>query len=541
MWRLWLLPVLQLAMSHDIDDPCWFVGMYLAKTHSICVNNECSGIHWLENRAIVAPLILIARISYPVSNVTCEEAAGLKESVVNSVPYEPSADPTKKIQGILEDVRTLIVPAGGALVYSNRRIGPMTLFGMRRVHDTILSLMKNQDNWPQIRRELLGSSIMEQLNHVSYLLSQLGINTPNSFDVHTGLTADFTHFVVDIGSFLGFGTFTDSMLLLRMGWTTVAQMNVVNYRLPGPMELNIKTVEAHLGAQPQQLWMAKVLSQFVDTMNNNPQSVPYADLLRMSAGFTVVLSRINIDTDNRISAADAIVRYQLVKEVCPWIERVLEMIDMKEVWRKLGISLIELCSATVGTFELARAARCLVSIQPTNPIPAGSSLMSSSVPWINGVDPNIGDQKLFVIDTVKKFLRENDPVSFVDGLGRFKPAKAFSNRDHFEATNIAFGRAIGLCIRHGIAVGDILTMDIIMAVAIRQLPENEELYFFIRYLKLTDQLDPALAVQELVFEPVYYIRIGIRDVLGPAGLYMFPRDVWMRYFLSNLGPWASAL
>ena len=41
------------------------------------------------------------------------------------------------------------------------------------------------------------------------------------------------------------------------------------------------------------------------------------------------------------------------------------------------------------------------------------------------------------------------------------------------------------------------------------------------------------ALEERVYEPIFFIRLGLQDVLGPVGPQIFLKREWFGYTLSN--------
>ena len=253
------------------------------------------------------------------------------------------------------------------------------------------------------------------------------------------------------------------------------------------------------------------------------------------------------------AAFDMIV-YQIHKSICPNIFGVIDSIDWRFNLLRFPSSLCAICAGVASLDTLLPTSRALgqYSTPETShgtPVvisnerhveAAATALRHRDITWTLHYDIHIQDRASFL----ESVLVELNPLVDVGSFNRFRIASEFPSRDEFESTMLAFGRLMGTFIRSELKLGTAVGLPF-------------EFYGYLRDTRIPFGLilnafdgidtrgitDPHEVLFSFIAEPAFFIRIGIRDILGPVGTDIFTERQWINIFrrVSTRAPRSSIL
>ena len=173
-------------------DPCWFIGLRLAKTRSRCVEGMCSELSVSEDEKGVFPSELMDSSQV---NISCEDAARIATSLTESVPVSMY----RSWDEALSHVGAQVIPAFRSVIYSKRHLSS----------DVIDVMAKFDQHLVQAYRSGADLAVVIESHSISSLFVLWSTvilwshHVPFSVDVSNGLTAQCIHFGMDLLSVLG--------------------------------------------------------------------------------------------------------------------------------------------------------------------------------------------------------------------------------------------------------------------------------------------------------------------------------------------------
>ena len=486
-------------------DPCWFIGFRFAKCRSECVDGMCTNIHQSE---IQGGKIFRSVVGGPATlpNIPCKHAAMLasRESTETAVPGS--------LEETLSEVRNRVLPAVRRMIYSKLHLGTESLEVMFKLDQTLLQhLWSGNDQSTVLRDSLVLSELAVLWNKVVVWSHYV----PYSVDTSHGLTAPFIHFGMDIISFLG----PEAGQLFRLDSfaMTVATLSAasypVTYRPAHELELTLR-----LGADLRENAMTSVDIAFaMQQLVQNPANRRAASLVAQ------MIPSLQGNLDN---AAEALLHQQLVSDICPNLVGILSRSVPLLQFLKTAVSLIYICKPFAGERGALDASINLLaspgnSIQETDVNILVAGLVDYEFPWINGFSSD--HQGIPLITLVKRFIDVYEPFAIDGDAARHKIRSEFQSGDVFERTMVGLGRVIALCIRYRLSCNREPGLGFLMVSSFDD-PWVDGIIQDNTAQRFPDESRER--VQEIfqtnIREPRFYIAQGIRDVIGPAGIYALP-------------------
>ena len=135
---------------------------------------------------------------------------------------------------------------------------------------------------------------------------------------------------------------------------------------------------------------------------------------------------------------------------------------------------------------------------------------------------------------LKRYMERFNPVQNHGGLHEFSTVNAFESQTEFRSTMRGFGRSLGLAFRHRCPLSPTLFLIHHLMGAIHSLPPADFPIYTPFLLKRETRSEATIhqALEQRVFEPVFFIRLGLKDVLGPVGPQIFLKPEWFGYSFS---------
>lgn len=254
------------------------------------------------------------------------------------------------------------------------------------------------------------------------------------------------------------------------------------------------------------------------------------------------VSRINPASE--FQATQAVLLYQLGREICPVISYALSLSPYWDANLKAAVSLLYRCNtlALAGDVILASLAMDPLSYHEADEALGTSDIdvltaeiMNPTRTWISGLGETVTHPRAIVEELIPKFFEYFPPCTLKNGNMIFRQRSTFESSDEFESTLKGFGRLLGLAIKHRVEFAHRLRIP---------QPLYEAIHHGVPIPSLLDSIHASpietrsvFATQELVDrtvrEPILFIRFGIRDVLGPAGIFAISRSRWNSLYRSD--------
>lgn len=504
-----LFLLLTLAVANKVD-PCWFIGLRLAKTPSICAENLCKNIGIHQGR--VASSVLIEG-TVPV---TCESAVGLMEQWF--ADQEPEERETKRARLDIPDLTAvsklleeIVIPDSRRMLFSGgkEQLQTSTIAAMAEIDQKLIQYFKKSsaEDWAAISRSPAFKSFLHLGDLVIWWIRSMRCSLKTVVPIRVA----FIHFYFDI---LSLFAKQDGWATTKVGWSTrEAFRYAVSHR---PMY----AMEAHYPIDLNSI-LHKVLpntAALLDEAVSKRGRLSDNQIKALARGISSIDGQLFDDQP----AAIAIFRSQLEKHLCPIVH---EIIQASRVWANImrdTLSLIYLCRDRTSPQLLIDTSVSMIPraespqwLRASNELAILRNLKRNDVPWVNGLAQSV-HRRVTAMNLLVGFVNKNKPLMQNGEFNVLKPKAFFDSEIDFEDTMKGLGRAIGLCVRYWQPVG----------IPLRLSPD----YF----RAINEEVDPELlldllqlpSVQEWVQEPIFFVRLGMQDVLGVAGLYVFSPQVW---------------
>jgi hypothetical protein len=236
-------------------------------------------------------------------------------------------------------------------------------------------------------------------------------------------------------------------------------------------------------------------------------------------------------TDDVHEASDAILMSKLRDAICPKLQdlvtlRIQGMIT--DLFVKAGLTMIDICKGHLASdfLRLASLRLGLLFQEPGDPLlyadPADVDFLDNTQHWIRGLDDDlVDDHQEFVEIAFQRFIENSGAVKLRDGYHEFATPADFESRILFENTMTGLGRALGLVIGYMARIRPTLRLRPGLDDALLK-PVDEETIAAQLDLTRAERANPklkSLAVMRKVYDPIFYVRRGIRETIGPMGVY----------------------
>ena len=510
MKRFSLCILLTLTTAGEVD-PCWFIGLRLAKTPSSCVRGFCKGIIFQDNQ------VLPESLGAEVSPVTCGSASRIMQTYLAEQDFKRVKSESVDVSAVVELFAIVVNPDSRRMLLEGgtEPLEPATVAAMGAIDQILLQLFKesNEGEWRHIRDNLSRTETFESFLRLGDLIFRwIQTMRSRSEDVASRRTT-FAHFFFDMFSL--FGRQDGLMINLMAAATSEAISHPVEHRRRHEME----------SYQPIEFFgtgFRGIAVLMTETLVNRGQ-LSEKKIRALARSIVMIDSHAAPDQ----SAAVAILLYQLRSHLCPIIH---EIVQASHLWATElvteTIAFINLCRGHAWSQRLIDAS---VSVSPRGHSPYWlrssdrrliiQNLKRNDVPWANGLgESEARCTAATAFYSLVGFVELHNPLVRKGQFNILRPKAFFNSEQDFEDTMKGLGRAIGLCARYTQPMG----------VALRLHP-----YFF---QAIYDAVDPRLLLdlfelpeaeqRDWINEPIFFVRLGIQDVLGLAGLYVFPVRVW---------------
>ena len=512
-------------------DPCRFVGARFAKVASSC-----------NAAGICTNFRLFEKMYQPVSDigapVLCSEAMEVMESVLaNFKSLEPfnkrprqEVTPSDAAVDILTKLRSVIIPEFRKMIFTETPAPSSVIDVMREIDTSLLTLFSQGLVAPHIAESW-------EISEIKYCMLLLHLKTdsaPFSFDVASNKTACFGHFVLDL---ISVGCVRSGIFNLASRFALAH--NPVHHRLPYPREIE-RVFSCNWINDPD------VVVRFAGDIERggtlmSTLSIPVRVVNELAEFITV---KWLDDVSARVLLLFTRIRFGLCKRLAPIF---LSSPQVYSRERRSVLTLIHFCRDQIESRDLLNMSLLL------GPADGHASASSDSSDW----DRTNADLVTNMLHDAKtKWIQGNSGVSMpwacstvltilVDYIERFKPlqdrgrysefstVENFDSRTEFRSTMRGFGRALGLAFRHSCPIGPFLNLIPELFEAIHTLPEPDFPFYTQQFLSpielRSDVAARYQALEKRVFEPIFFIRWGFQDVVGPVGPLIYSKSEWLGY------------
>ena len=508
--------LLSLGAAKKVD-PCWFVGLRLAKAPAACKDGICEGIGIQDNRVISFSL------NPRVVPVSCNHASGIMNTFFPDQSSEQRPSKRARIEFphisfLLDPLENVIIPDVQKMLFCGGKhpLESSTIAAMSEIDRALLLTFEasSETEWTIIKDFVSQSDVYQSFLHVSELILLWTQRQRVSMETVQASRAPLLHFLFDLLSLIGR---PDGLTMTALEPSTrEANIHAIVHRYQHPME-------SHIAVMP---W---------EEMPPNMCVALAAILTHISLGRVVerahlrilarVIARIDGEPEHGHPAAVAILRSQLRSSLCPIVDEVIEASDLWSEMAKETVSLINLCRGYLPSYRLLAASRRISRggasphwLRTADGQLILHNLKRNDVPWVNGFDDSVHARSIARYVLVE-FVIRHSPLIDKGGFNILRPKTSFDSDEDFENTMKGLGRAIGLCARYYQKVGTVLRFPVEYFKAIF---EDVDPVPIIR-----EQDHGRTVFQDWIGEPMFFLRLGIQDVLGIAGLYVYSPQSWL--------------
>ena len=474
------------------EDACQFMGLRFGKTMSECEDRICTKLllH-SDTNGLVAEDVASDYLSGHLTVVLCEWAESTRGQLLNSVA-SISQEQESDLNSVLRTFNEEINPALERLVYAESPADGSALNAMRAVDLQLLKIKSNEALFTRYVVVLQMSHEMGQFWKLANRVLRLAFNTPRTLDIHNERYATWIHFVVDVASVLGPENIKIedlSHFMHLLGRSRVRHREMAPYEFQFPPYPSLASIR---------LYDLLNFVQSIDALGTDERDM--GDLTVFLEGVGDYISSPATDE----SAAQMMISSKIRAVICPNLESIFELAaDEYEVpgnFKRYGLALLDLCKGQLrrGVSHikllsfLKDSAPCLGYTDSTM-LHLLDDLHKPDLAFSGGMDlASISDPFAFMNDLMHIFVETHTPL--------VRPADEFHNRQAFEAYHMAFGRLVGLFIGHPVGFRT-------------RIPLNPEIGAAIREVDDPTRFGPQGL--KLVLEPVFFIRLGIEETVGP--------------------------
>jgi hypothetical protein len=506
---LFTLPALGLAA---VPDACWFVSMRKIQKPSTCdeETNECSGLYQVILEDGTRKLSSSGTI-----RISCQQAGEEVGAIIARLLDHGGGGvvnvPALLDSGIIGTLQRVVIFGDG-----RTRVSDEVVESMRAIDQYFLKFISTVDDvseYHKLRSEIRSSPEFRQFMNVLELYAVKTQNAPYKTKRDDVIVIrQFVLFAFDLLSVVQDGEETyvrdlQNILSLYPPVMPVSSFSSVG----GSLELT-RTI-SNLSPTSNERLNFEIVGSFLEDLEFNMSRDPAA-------------------TEMTIAYIQSV--------ICPDIVPTIFFIQWTSRTFRIGASLIALC-AGVSTVRHLSAANELLNgyIQIDRPqldvvteeayAAAAEALLRGDLSWKDRF-PTLITAKFFFFRNILRIL---DPLVDEGRINRFKSVSEFDSRELFEDTMLALGRLCAVYILNDIKLGPLLSLPFEFYDAIRSPDSLDETQIFtlLRNDGIVEPADPVdQAVMSYVAEPAFLVRMGIKEVLGPAGIEMFTPAQWSAFF-----------
>ena len=499
-------------------DPCWFVGFRFGKIQSNCENEICSQIIRKPGSRKVFP----ASREIRGDPIRCVEAAEMMEMYFNmrglSVDADRSLSMAESILEIRDAVDALshaVVPAVRRMLFSMKPIDARILQIMQSIDETFLRHFTRSDSRDMLRSSIATSEGFRELQRFWAEVVKWSAYAPHAFDVETGLTAPFLHFNLDLISIME-GRVEIRPVEFRIYFLVVGFTHVGYRREFAAFEVS-PIQRSNLRDPITVLKMAEAILRIA------------VDPTDTEATLYVALLIGRVTPYRGPSATELMLQRQFSIQVCPRLAHIFTL--GHEFWRrniKDAVSAIAYCRRSTPERGLKEASFSLIERKGghdllRNPILDAlvNEVENSDFPWSDGFDPSVDGPDTIAFNIMKAYIARSTPFMSFGDMQLFRGSSSYESRTAFENAMRGLGKTIGLCIRYN---GPCKELSPLPDAIVKAIFENYSPAYFTQALKLHkrsfgNSLSIEHNIEMFIYEPIFFMRIGIRHSLGPGGIY----------------------
>jgi hypothetical protein len=517
-WFVIFFGISQICNASPGLDPCRFVGFRFGKAESTCGNGTCSGFIRKAGSTRLSP-VFKSTDGIPVS---CEEAGHIMNEYFRTHgpskevrPFRNTRSVPLEIQTALDSLLTTVVPAIGGMLFLRTVIDEEVRRTMRSIDEAFIGHLRQPANREMLRSSIVSSPGFHELERLWKETLNWSGSVPLAIDVDSGFTAPFLHFYLDLFSIL------DDRVEMRSCdfslYLPIVAGNQTGYR-PDFEEFEFSGIpKSSLTHPPNALRLAESIYR----VTANPGDSEAASCA------IVLISRLA--SSDASPATQALLGLQVVSEFCPLLANILTI--GKHHWSraiKLTVSALAHCRGAIPESVLIQASLSLWQPRGGHDLlrepllgPLVNEVVNLAFPWSDGFDPSVDQTNIIAYNITKEFFAVTAPFVSVRGLQLFRRKSSYQSRGVFEIAMRGLGRTIGLCIRYNGPCRELIPLSDDILQTIFEAHNSESLRQSMNLDEIFSEYTTSIEenILQFIYEPIFFVRIGIRDILGPPGVF----------------------
>jgi hypothetical protein len=505
-------------------DPCWFVGFRFGKTRSECIDGTCSGLFFASSSEILVPQEFVeGRPDDEFIAVSCDRARTIMTDYLKQVnPVIERKRPWRSVTGLppdvletLHNINQYVITASWNMLFSRVDFGQEVIDIMTKIDWRFLAYLNDDSAWPILKREILDSLEFKKIIKLWNVLIEWNSTIPHPV---SQMSASLLHFLFDLISIVGP---VDGMLLRRddiLSASVAVGGYPVRHRHPYTLELR---GELGLRTDTEPATAVLVSNAMIQLRENTSDLEAFFIVYSFASG----LSNPRLPS---ASATEDLLRRQFSTDICPVLYRVVYGSFLYRKLTKPVVRLIHHCRNSLPSSELIATSLLLSCnhgqehriLHHPDTHELMETLTDEAFAWDLGFDtsdpPNAWTVRLFLNELIDRF----EPFMINHNLKTFRPRSRFRSGKEFEQVMRYLGRALGLCTRFSSCNYRAMVPRELLESILEPIPDD--VLFNAIWTSAKRELNETQItrfLQDVVREPVFYIQLGLKDVLGPAGVY----------------------
>ena len=509
----------------SLDESCQMIGSFFAKTYSRCDRETrfCTDFVRTAGSGVFMPEELASSLSIAFELVDCDEALAETAVLLNRGSV---LDPDKTAESITELLHNVSRALYGALYREAFEPNDKLVIAMSHlVHETI-DLASH--DWDDFRAKSATISFDWFLFIMERIMTK-AVHSGYSMDTHEPFWSNIYQIMFDLGAFY---PQIAGVTRLRQGIIQLpCLLFLPEHRAPYPQEAHVQI------GPPDSLGASVETTEAIELL----ASAAVGRATDFSLEHMDLIGRMFYVPSDTLGASASILHYYLRTRLCPLVGEVLSFLrslrDLpKHRFSRWALSLLHVCrfsapvailgrmSIEIGQYLTDFPENAIIDLVNAKPNDLIRLLIDEPQPWLGelGSDPVglVFDFREELMQYFSPFVEIEDEVSGA----RFMSRKEWTDSVEYESIMIAYGRVIGLCIRYGVPLQMLGLHPVV--VDLLKSPQAVEKETIRNGLGLGLEEDITIEV----LEPIYFVRSGIVDTMGPAVFDIYSYHRFTQFF-----------
>jgi hypothetical protein len=203
-------------------------------------------------------------------------------------------------------------------------------------------------------------------------------------------------------------------------------------------------------------------------------------------------------------------------------------------FRRVAVSLVELCRENAVQSRILAASVGLIN-RIYRTMPLSSVLKEITDGFLSGYLVGLAQVPCgFASEMFSYFIDHHDSLRVKNGELDFVDRNSFKSQSDFERNMKGLGRAMGMILGHCPAVPRSVIKIHKAAYMSIYAPVSSLEPLMRQTLSRGERRDTRETIRDLIqerySEPAFFVRLGITDIIGPAGIYIWTPQRWEQFF-----------